>query len=274
MKKYKSFKLVFFTGLVFSTLTLFSCKNKNISPIERERITNDSLVLAQKNQDILLSFKGIVLGASLKNTIDSIKKDTSLNLIYYSNEKCEITTKLITYHEDIIPIKADIYAYKDKIFIIKIETDEETVSKELKKLYSRYYSKMGSETHREESPWENEKADYTKCKTINTESWDFRNQRLEITINGIMTQERYIKDATKEYYENRYGTRHEVFFQNLEIKYIDKYIYKEYELSLKREEEEMKLSQRRTDSLDMERKKIEAKEKEQRVQNAMKKQLL
>ena len=127
MKKYKSFKLVFFTGLVFSTLTLFSCKNKNISPIERERITNDSLVLAQKNQDILLSFKGIVLGASLKNTIDSIKKDTSLNLIYYSNEKCEITTKLITYHEDIIPIKADIYAYKDKIFIIKIETNEEPV---------------------------------------------------------------------------------------------------------------------------------------------------
>lgn len=270
----KNNKALIFIFLLLSGSILFSCKNKRITPFEREQIRHDSLVTAQKNQDISLSFNGIVLGASLTSTIDSINNNSALSLSYHSNEKCKITAKLIDYNEDIIYVNADITAFNDKIFYIIIKTDKKDLSNKLNCLYNTYYSNKGYETTSEKFPWDNEKADYTECQTKETKSWDFRNQRLEIIINGIDTRERYIKDATKEYYENRYGTRYNSFFENMEINYIEKNIENEYKRSIEKAEEEMKLSQRLIDSLNMEKKKIEETEKAERVQNAMKQQSL
>lgn len=216
---------------------------------------------AMKDSIVSLSFKGIVLGESFSDFINNGKQNKEFRAFSIDtideniSEAYSRTNILLPSKNDSVVSTVDVsvrvYAYNDKIYSILLSSYEYDTYWSLKWLYYNKYNHKLADTS----------TDYNYDTESSLTSWSYKNQSIILKIKSTVKTEYYVKDATKRYYANRYGSSTKRIFDKIEIEYTDinnKENYEKYVKYKEKREQQVKDSikniedsiKRRNDSIE------------------------
>ena len=215
--------------LLFFILLISSCNLKKAEPqIAQVKLTFKELQEIRLREfadsTVHLTFKGIGLGKLFKTTVKEAIKNRSIWKVKYAENglSCDGKAKVISYNRmDTLTVDLKISSYQDTITCFLITSSEYDTYKSLKYLFNKKYNTNYSSSKNNDEEW----GDKVYRLNSNSNTWNFKNQNIIMTVFNKEKRENYIKDSNMKSPQNRYGIKYTNYFQMITIIYQDKKQY-------------------------------------------------